>query len=89
MNNPLLEEIYSIRERIWKECGETTEGLVQYLRTSPVEGFQRSDLKPVKPRPSRLQPEKITTLDRGECVEDHSKSPASFVAEGPLPSYQA
>ena len=50
IDNPILEELYVIRAQIWKECGETTEGLFQYLRDNPDEGFPRSDLTPVKPR---------------------------------------
>lgn len=33
MTNPLLEEIYEARAQIWKECGETVDGLFNYLRS--------------------------------------------------------
>lgn len=49
MANPLLEEIYAAREKIWKNCGGTLEGLSAYC-SHPIPGVLCSDLKPVKPR---------------------------------------
>lgn len=34
MKNPLLEEIYEARAQIWKDCGETVDGLFKYLRST-------------------------------------------------------
>lgn len=52
MKDPLLEEIYEIREKIWKRCGGTLEGLSAYC-SRPIPGVLRSDLKPVKPHRHR------------------------------------
>ena len=49
MTNPLLEEIYATREKIWKGCGGTLEGLSEYC-SRPIPGVLYADLKPVKPR---------------------------------------
>ena len=89
MDNQILEELYEIRARIWKECGGTTEGLVKYLRTNPIEGFPRSDLKPVAPRPSRLRPDPMAAHNCSECGEDEPQPLTSSVAESPPPPYQA
>ena len=37
MNNPILEEIYEIRRRMWKEAGGTLEGLVALCERNAAE----------------------------------------------------
>lgn len=39
MSNPLLEEIYEIRAKIWKECGETIDGYFAYM-SRPILGVK-------------------------------------------------
>jgi hypothetical protein len=31
-NDPTLQEIWDARQKIWEECGETLEGLLQFYQ---------------------------------------------------------
>jgi hypothetical protein len=55
MNDPLLEELYEIRAKIWKECGETIDGYFAYM-SRPIPGVRYADPKPSKPRRPRPRP---------------------------------
>ena len=44
MNNPLLEEIYAVRDQLWKEAGETVAGLFA-LYSRPVSGVSGMPFK--------------------------------------------
>lgn len=48
MNDPILEEIYATREKIWKKCGETLEGLVAYC-SQPIPGVKTMPLPTRRP----------------------------------------
>ena len=63
-NNPILDEVYAARERIWAACGGTLEGLcAHYAQRRP--GVAYADLKPVKPRrphtPTRARPSRTSS----------------------------
>lgn len=53
--NPILDEVYAARERIWAACGGTLEGLcAHYSKRRP--GVLYADLKPVKPVRPQARP---------------------------------
>ena len=51
MTNPLLEEIYEIRAKIWKECGETIDGYFDYM-SRPIPGVKTMPLPVRRPAAS-------------------------------------
>ena len=54
-DNPILDELYAARDRIWHECGESMDALcARYSKRRP--GVLYADLKPVKPRRPRARP---------------------------------
>ncbi len=63
MSNPLLEEIYATRERIWKKCGETIEGLAAYY-SQPIPGVKTMKMPVRRPAAPASKPSRATTRTR-------------------------
>ena len=48
-DNPILDELFAAREKIFRDCGGSLKGLCShYAKRRP--GVLYADLKPVKPR---------------------------------------
>jgi len=41
MNDPIVEELHQVRERIWVECGGDLEGLIRRLREADSKNKDR------------------------------------------------
>lgn len=67
MNNPILEEVYAARKRLWERGGCTMSGLCEYLRSHPVPGVRYvrlpgADSAPRKPSRPRASSRKAPAL---------------------------
>ena len=73
MNDPILEEIYATREKIWKKCGKTLKGLVAYY-SQPIPGVKTM---PLPTRPSApASPSRRTTRTRPPRASSRKKASA-------------
>lgn len=56
MTDPILEEVYAARQRLWNLGGGTIAGVCAYLRAHPIPGVRYADLPTAKPRRPRARP---------------------------------
>ena len=68
MTDPILEEVYAARKRLWDLGGGTIAGVCAYLRAHPISGVKtmplpvRRPAELVKPRrASRARPPRAST----------------------------
>ena len=73
MSNPLLEEIYATRERIWKKCGETIEGLAAYY-SQPIPGVKTMKMPVRRPAAPASKPSRATTRTRPSRAASRKKA---------------
>jgi len=73
MIDPILEEIYATREKIWKKCGETIEGLVAYY-SQPIPGVKTMKLPVRRPTAPASKPSRATTRVRPSRTSSRKKA---------------
>ena len=66
--NPILQELYEIRERMFEEAGGSLETLVKQLQARQNETIERrKTLKSKKSKPARRSPSTANETDRNSA----------------------